>query len=89
MVKSYKEIMKEHGYTDKMIELDDLMEKIADEDVKIRIIDCDDIEYVGKVDGYTQPADEEDGFSSIDIDTEDKGGWCLKVNEIKSIEVLE
>ena len=89
MVKSYEERMKERGYTDKMLELEVLMKKAAYEEDEIRVITYNNIEYIGKADGYTKGDDEEDGFSTLCIDTEDKGSWCLGVNEIKSIEVLE
>ena len=89
MIKSYEERMKERGYTDKMLELDSLMDKVDDDDAKVRIIDCNDVEYIGQAGRYRKGDDEEDGFSTLSIYTEDKGDWCLGVNEIKSIEVLE
>ncbi|MCC8196548.1 MAG: Rho-binding antiterminator [Ruminococcus sp.] len=90
MYKDYRERYKaQYGYTDEMLVIDDFMEEACQRHYIVHIVDHDGIEYTGKASGYCKADDEDDGFATMCIDTTDKGGWCLGVNEIASIEKLD
>lgn len=56
---------------------------------RVRVIDIDDKEWIGKCEGYTSDVDNENGIASITIMTEPYNGTiCLYENEIKSIEEI-
>ena len=67
--------------------IDDIMEKAAIGRLRVEIVDVDGITYKGTAEAYTQADDEEDGFSTICIDS-DRGAWCLGENEIRSIKIV-
>ena len=75
---------RQYGYTDTMLDMDDLIEESAEEEWMVRVIDKDGTEYVGKVDWYSKADDEENGFCTFVIDQ-----WGLSVDVIKSIEILD
>ncbi len=82
----YRERYKlQYGYTDEMLQIDDLMEELAAKRSKARVLTHDETVYIGVAGHYCKADDEEDGFATFSVDTEDKGSWCLGVNEIKSI----
>ena len=64
--------------------IDDIMEKAALSRLQVEIVDVDGITYKGTAEAYTKADDEEDGFSTICIDS----GWCLGENEIRSIKIV-
>ncbi|MCD7774410.1 MAG: hypothetical protein LUH40_02360 [Clostridiales bacterium] len=66
----------------------EMMKKAARGKMKVRVVDIDDIIYEGFASTYTKADDEENGIPSFAIDTDDKGGWVLFENEIKSIEII-
>ena len=75
---------RQYGYTDTMLDMDDLMEECAEEEWMVRVIDINNKEHVDKAGWYSKADDEEDGFCTFSV-----GEWCLGVNEIKSIEILD
>lgn len=69
------------------MKIDDIMEKAALGQLQVVVVDVDGDTYKGTARGYTKADDEEDGFSTICIDS-DRGNWCLGENEIRSIEIV-
>ena len=59
--------------------------------VKVRVIDTDNIEYVGEIDSFTQALDNEENERSIAVMTNEKErmGVELFESEIKSIKVIQ
>lgn len=64
--------------------IDDMMEKAADEGLTVEIVGKSGRVYRGTAEAYTKADDEEDGYSTICIDS----GWCLGENEIQSIKIV-
>lgn len=57
---------------------------------KVKIIDIENHEFIGKAIGYVQALDNEPEIDEIDILNElDNKNYSLFENEIKSIEVIE
>ena len=71
-----------------MMSIDNMMEKAADKAARIKVSCFDGTEYIGRASHYCKADDEDHGYSSVGIDTDDGEGWCLKENEIQSIEFL-
>lgn len=85
----YRERYKlQYGYTDEMLKMDALMEIAATKNLKVRIVSIDGTAYEGIANHYCKADDEEDGFASVCVDTND-GGFGFPVNYIQSIEVIE
>lgn len=68
--------------------MEDRLYELVERNAKVKIIDIDGIEYVGVVRSFTSSVDEDNGYASIVIATEDKGWWSLSENEIKSVEEI-
>ncbi len=68
--------------------IDDMMEKASDKAARIKVLCVDGTVFIGRASHYCKADDEDDGYSSVCIDTDDGEGWCLSENEIQSIEFL-
>ncbi len=86
----YRErLKKQNGYTDKMLELNDIMTEVSHNKNIVHVVCLDGAEYTGKAGWYCKADDEEAGFATFTVDTTNNGGWVLGVNEIKSIEIIQ
>lgn len=56
---------------------------------KVKLVDIDNKEWVGKCEGYTSDVDNDNGVASITIMTDPyEGTICFYENEIKSIKEI-
>ena len=68
--------------------IDNMMEKAADKAARIKVLCFDGTEFTGRASHYCKADDEDDGYASVCIDTDDGDCWSLSENEIQSIEFL-